>query len=179
LDTKKKNLKRTIGDIINDSISGIPSKSSIEQQNLKLQKISNETESAEEILMKKKDKQKEVFENELEDFENEDFNEEKRKESDFIPKLQIINGQIVIDQASLTKKQKEINFKEQYEYVNEDNRKITSSTFSRHKKGDKWSKVETEKFYNLLRQVIFFFKFSLDQILRSLQKCLLVEQEDK
>lgn len=87
---------------------------------------------------------------ELEIPKNEDDSEEMTHTG---PKVQIdAHGNIVLDTESLIIQEKQIDYEQEYERVNEsEGRRITSATYARHKRGDKWKDEEISLFYKGLR----------------------------
>jgi transcription factor TFIIIB component B'' len=80
--------------------------------------------------------------------------EPEEPEQDLFPQIQIINGEIVLNQDSITIKRPEINFEKDYERINESQaKKFTSATYARHPRTPAWTKDETQKFYNALSQL--------------------------
>lgn len=71
-----------------------------------------------------------------------------------MPQLRIVDGQIVIGDATLTVPEPEPVDWNRFERVveTEGTRHITSNTFARHKKGDKWTDEDISMFYRGLRQ---------------------------
>lgn len=67
------------------------------------------------------------------------------------PKVQIVDGKLVVDQSSLVVT---ASVPQQMEFpvLNEGTAHITSASFMRRNKSERWSREETEKFYDALRK---------------------------
>ncbi|XP_049850788.1 uncharacterized protein LOC126323912 [Schistocerca gregaria] len=68
----------------------------------------------------------------------------------FTPRVQIVDGKIVVDQDSLTIPQLEQNTVERVE-VHQQRTHITSATYQRRAKSERWTPAEIERFYTAIR----------------------------
>ncbi|CCJ31287.1 unnamed protein product [Pneumocystis jirovecii] len=72
------------------------------------------------------------------------------------PQVRVVNGKIVIDENSLQidRRERDINPNTEIELVEENDlsRKVNSASWGKREKSDRWSKEDTQKFYNALSQ---------------------------
>jgi hypothetical protein len=152
--------KKTIVDFINDSISGIPTKSTqLKLENSKKlrehkKKDKNQVvdskdkmeplEEPEQVIMSKREKKPApIIEKRV----------EPEEEESYAPQIQIIDGKLVLNQQSVTIRQPTVNFEQDYERITEKEiRRFTSATYARHSRSDKWTAEETMLFFDGLKQ---------------------------
>jgi transcription factor TFIIIB component B'' len=81
--------------------------------------------------------------------------ENNRKEVAYAgPKVRVVNGQVVIDEQSLLLTSNPLENVSSFEHVKESfsNKKLTSATYMKRDSGGKWSKEETDMFFDGLRK---------------------------
>ncbi|KAG5519767.1 hypothetical protein PMAC_000040 [Pneumocystis sp. 'macacae'] len=72
------------------------------------------------------------------------------------PQVRVVNGKIVIDENSLQvdRRERDVNPNIEMELIEENDlsRKVNSASWGKREKSDRWSKEDTQKFYNALSQ---------------------------
>eukprot|EP00743_Colponemidia_sp_Colp-15_P006873 GILK01007416.1.p1 GENE.GILK01007416.1~~GILK01007416.1.p1 ORF type:complete len:367 (+),score=54.06 GILK01007416.1:83-1183(+) len=153
--------KLTMVDIIRNTREGLPTKAALEkmeQRKLKRQKSNVDEKAIEEAKRKKEEEELRKKEEE----ERKRQEEEQRKAASsknpqgmsFAPKLQLVNGKIVVDASSLvvTAEAPKSDTVVEYEVVHESTSRVTSASFIKRTPNNRWTDEETDKFYAAIQQ---------------------------